>query len=174
MGVPLIRESDASLGVANQVEQRKGDVATALPSSLATAATFDPAIARAGGAMIGAEARAKRFTVLLAGGVNLTRDPWNGRNFEYLGEDPLLAGTMAGAHIAGVQSNKIVSTIKHYALNDQETDRNAGNSVLDHSAARVSDLLAFQLAIERADPGSIMCSYNRVDSVYACENSWLL
>ncbi|MEH3159232.1 MAG: hypothetical protein PGN08_10095 [Sphingomonas taxi] len=119
LGVPLVRESDASLGVANQVEQRKGDVATALPSSLATAASFDPAIARAGGAMIGAEARGKRFNVLLAGGVNLTRDPWNGRNFEYLGEDPLLAGTLAGAHIAGVQSNRIVSTVKHFALNSQ-------------------------------------------------------
>ncbi|HEX8419141.1 MAG TPA: glycoside hydrolase family 3 N-terminal domain-containing protein, partial [Sphingomonas sp.] len=123
LGVPILRESDASLGVANQVEQRKGDVATALPSSLATAATFDPAIARAGGAMIGAEARAKRFNVLLAGGVNLTRDPWNGRNFEYLGEDPLLAGELAGAHIAGVQSNRIVSTVKHFALNAQETGR---------------------------------------------------
>ena len=116
LGVPLVRESDASLGVANQVEQRKGDVATALPSSLATAATFDPEIARAGGAMNGAEARAKRFNVLLAGGVNLNRDPWGGRNFEYLGEDPLLAGELAGAHIAGVQSNKIVSTIKHLSL----------------------------------------------------------
>lgn len=97
LGIPTLRESDASLGVANQVEQRKGDTATALPSSLATAASFDPAIAYAGGAMIGAEARAKTFNVLLAGGVNLTRDAWNGRNFEYLGEDPLLAGIMAGA-----------------------------------------------------------------------------
>ena len=123
LGIPIVRESDASLGVANQVEQRKGDTATALPSSLATAATFDPEIARAGGAMIGAEARAKRFNVLLAGGVNLTRDPWNGRNFEYLGEDPLLAGELAGAHIAGVQSNRIASTVKHYALNSQETGR---------------------------------------------------
>src|SRR6188768_1194221 len=121
LGVPIVRETDASLGVANQVEQRKGDVATALPSSLTTAASFDPEIARAGGAMIGAEARAKRFNVMLAGGVNLTRDPWNGRNFEYLGEDPLLSGEMAGAHIAGVQSNRIVSTVKHFALNSQET-----------------------------------------------------
>ena len=107
LGIPTVRESDASLGVANQVEQRKGDVATALPSSLATAATFDPEIAHAGGAMIGSEARAKTFNVLLAGGVNLTRDPWNGRNFEYLGEDPLLAGVMAGEAIRGVQSRKV-------------------------------------------------------------------
>lgn len=174
LGIPLVRESDASLGVANQVEQRKGDTATALPSSLATAASFDPAIARAGGAMIGAEARAKRFNVLLAGGVNLTRDPWNGRNFEYLGEDPLLAGTMAGAHIAGVQSNRIVSTVKHFALNSQETGRTILDARIGEAALRMSDLLAFELAIEHGRPGSVMCSYNKVDGDWACENKHLL
>ncbi|MBN8808870.1 MAG: glycoside hydrolase family 3 protein [Sphingomonas sp.] len=174
LGIPLIRESDASLGVANQVEQRKGDVATALPSSLATAASFDPAIARAGGTMIGAEARAKRFSVLLAGGVNLTRDPWNGRNFEYLGEDPLLAGIMAGAHIAGVQSNHIVSTIKHYAINAQETGRTIADARIGEAALRMSDLLAFEIAIERGHPGSVMCAYNKLNGDYACENEWLL
>ena len=174
LGVPILRESDASLGVANQVEQRKGDVATALPSSLATAATFDPAIARAGGAMIGAEARAKRFNVLLAGGVNLTRDPWNGRNFEYLGEDPLLAGELAGAHIAGVQSNRIVSTVKHFALNAQETGRMVADARIDEARLRESDLLAFQIAIEKGRPGSVMCAYNKVNGDWSCENARLL
>jgi len=174
LGIPLVRESDASLGVANQVEQRKGDVATALPSSLATAASFDVAIARAGGTMIGAEARAKRFNVLLAGGVNLTRDPWNGRNFEYLGEDPLLAGEMAGAHIAGVQSNHIVSTVKHLALNAQETGRMVVDARLDEASLRMSDLLAFQIAIEKGRPGSVMCAYNRINGDWACENRHLM
>jgi beta-glucosidase len=174
LGVPLVRESDASLGVANQVEQRKGDVATALPSSLATAASFDPEIARAGGAMIGSEARDKRFNVLLAGGVNLTRDPWNGRNFEYLGEDPLLAGTLAGAHIAGVQSNRIVSTVKHLALNAQETGRMVVDARIGEAALRMSDLLAFEIAIERGRPGSVMCAYNKVNGDWACENDHLL
>ena len=174
LGVPLVRESDASLGVANQVEQRKGDVATALPSSLATAASFDVATARAGGVMIGAEARAKRFNVLLAGGVNLTRDPWNGRNFEYLGEDPLLAGEMAGAHIAGVQSNNIVSTVKHLALNAQETGRMVVDARIDEASLRMSDLLAFQIAIEKGRPGSVMCAYNKVNGDWACENRHLL
>ena len=174
LGIPLVRESDASLGVANQVEQRKGDVATALPSSLATAASFDPAIARAGGAMIGAEARDKRFNVLLAGGVNLTRDPWNGRNFEYLGEDPLLAGMLAGDHIAGVQSNRIVSTVKHFALNAQETGRMVVDARIGEAALRMSDLLAFQFAIERGNPGSVMCAYNKVNGDWACENKHLL
>ncbi len=174
LGIPTLRESDASLGVANQVEQRKGDVATALPAGLATAATFDPAMAYAGGVMIGSEARAKRFNVLLAGGVNLTRDPWNGRNFEYFGEDPLLVGIMAGEAIRGVQSNHIVSTVKHFALNAQETGRFVLDARITPSALRESDLLAFQIAIERGHPGSVMCAYNKVNGDWACENPTLL
>ncbi|WP_313443300.1 beta-glucosidase [Novosphingobium sp.] len=174
LGIPTLRESDASLGVANQIEQRKGDVATALPASIATAATFNPKLAYEGGAMIGAEARAKTFNVLLAGGVNLTRDPWNGRNFEYLGEDPLLAGVMVGEHIKGVQSNHIVSTIKHFALNSQETGRTVLDARIGTAELRESDLLAFQLGIEGGNPASVMCAYNKVNGDYACENDWLL
>ena len=124
--------------------------------------------------MIGSEARSKRFGVLLAGGVNLTRDPWNGRNFEYAGEDPWLAGMMVGAFMRGIQSNGIVTTVKHYALNDQETGRSTINVLIDEGAARTSDLLAFQLAIEQGDPGSVMCSYNLVNGKHACQNDWLL
>ena len=174
LGIPEMRASDASLGVANQVEQRKGDTATALPASLATAASFNPALAYAGGAMIGAEARAKTFNVLLAGGANLTRDPWGGRNFEYLGEDPLLSGTLAGEHIRGVQSNHIISTVKHFALNPQETGRMLADSRLDWTAMRESDLLAFKLAIEGGKPASVMCAYNLVNGDYSCENKVLL
>ncbi|WP_374945257.1 glycoside hydrolase family 3 C-terminal domain-containing protein [Sphingomonas sp.] len=174
LGIPTLRESDASLGVANQVEQRKGDVATALPAGLATAASFDPDIAYQGGAMIGAEARAKTFNVLLAGGVNLTRDPWNGRNFEYLGEDPLLAGLMAGEQIRGVQSNRIVSTVKHFALNAQETGRHVLDARIGEAALRESDLLALQIAIERGRPGSVMAAYNKVNGDWASENPFLL
>lgn len=174
LGIPLVRKSDASLGVANQVEQRKGDVATAMPSALATAASFDPEIARAGGAMIGAESRAKRFNILLAGGINLTRDPWGGRNFEYMGEDPLLAGLLGGAQIAGVQSNGIVSTVKHFALNSQETGRMVLDARIDESALRMSDLLAFQIAIEKGQPGSVMCAYNKINGDWGCENDFLL
>lgn len=174
LSIPTLRESDASLGVANQIEQRKGDVATALPSGLATAASFDPDIAYAGGAMAGAEARAKTFNVLLAGGINLARDPWAGRNFEYLGEDLLLSGIMAGAAIAGVQSNHIVSTIKPFALNVQETGRMVLDARISPAALRESDLLAFEIAVERGHPGSVMCVYNRVDGDYACESAFLL
>src|SRR6185312_2556489 len=111
-----------SLGVANAGRGDKDDAAP-LPSGLALAATFSPELAFQGGAMIGKEARQKGFNVLLSGGANLARDPRNGRNFEYLGEDPLLGGLLDGASIRGIQSAHIVSTAKHYALNDQETGR---------------------------------------------------
>lgn len=174
LGIPAQWQTDAGVGVATQggAERKRGR--TALPSGIATAASWDPDLAFKGGAMIGAEARASGFNVLLAGGVNLMREPRNGRNFEYGGEDPLLAGTMVGAQIAGIQSNHIISTVKHYAINDQETDRDTGNSIIDPVAARMSDLLAFQFAMERSDPGSVMCSYNHVNGTYACENDWLL
>lgn len=174
LGIPPQWQTDAGMGVATQGGAKSKREATALPSGLAIASSWDPDVAYAGGKMIGGEARGYGFNVMLGGGVDLVREPRNGRNFEYAGEDPLLAGTMAGAAIAGVQSNHVISTVKHYALNDQETDRNAVNAVLDEDAARVSDLLAFQLAIERGDPGSIMCAYNRVNGPYACESKFLL
>ncbi len=125
--------------VANQLDARKGDVATAMPSGLAVAASFDVQLAYDGGAMIGSEARAKGYNVMLAGGVNLTREPRNGRNFEYLGEDPWLAGKLGGAHIRGVQSNHIVSTVKHFAINAQETGRMVLSANIDEAALRESD-----------------------------------
>jgi beta-glucosidase len=174
LGIPALFESDASLGVTNPLRVRDGDGATALPSGLALAATFNPALAYAGGVMIGSEARAKGFNVLLAGGANLTREPRNGRNFEYLGEDPLLAGTLAGESIRGIQSNHIISTAKHFALNDQETGRHVVNELIEEAALRESDLLAFELALEGGHPGSVMCAYNKVNGPYACGNDFLL
>ena len=174
LGIPELFESDASLGVANSGEMRKGDVATALPSSLSLGASFDPQLAYAGGAMIGSEARAKGFNVLLAGGANLVRDPWGGRAFEYLSEDVWLTGVLAGESIRGIQSNNIVSTIKHFALNPQESGRYVVDARMDESALRQSDLLAFEIAIERGNPGSVMCGYNKVNGDWDCENSFLL
>ncbi|MDE2436399.1 MAG: glycoside hydrolase family 3 protein [Sphingomonadales bacterium] len=174
LGVPPQVSTDASLGVSNLMDMRKGDVATALPSGLALAATWNPDLLYQGGRMIGSEARAKGFNVMLAGGVNLVRDPRAGRNFEYLGEDPLLAGRLVGREIAGIQSNRMIATIKHFALNDQETGRSSGNVVIDEAAARESDLLAFQIGIEEGDPGSVMCAYNLIGGKFACENEFLL
>ena len=174
LGIPPQWETDAGIGVATQGGAAVKRDRTSLPSGIATAATWNPQIAFAGGHMIGSEARLSGFNVMLAGGVNLLRDPRNGRNFEYGGEDPLLAGTIVGSEIAGIQSNHIISTTKHYALNDLETGRKGHDAQIDPAAARMSDLLAFQLAIERGDPGSVMCSYNKVNGDFACENDWLL
>ena len=174
LGLPPQWQAAPGIGVATQGGSPEKRPRTALPSGLAIAATWDVERAYAGGAMIGSEARADGFNVLLGGSVNLIREPRNGRNFEYAGEDPWLAGVIVGAQIAGVQSNRIVSTAKHYAVNAQETDRGAGNSVVEEAALRMADLLAFQVAIERGNPGSVMCAYNRVNGPYSCEHSFLL
>ena len=174
LGIPPLQETDAELGVANPGNVRRGDAATAMPSDLALSSTWDPAIARRQGQAVGAEARAKGFNVLLGGAANLIRDPRGGRNFEYFSEDPLLTGVMAGSVIEGVQSRRIISTIKHFALNAQETDRVVLNAHIDPSAMRELDLLAFQIAIERGRPGAVMCAYNQLNGSYCCESDWLL
>ena len=174
LGIPALNETDASLGVTNPRKVRRGDGATALPSGLSLASGWDAELAYRAGAMVGGEARDKGFNVLLGGGANLTREPRCGRNFEYLGEDPLLAGTLAGEAIRGAQSNHIVCTLKHFALNDQETCRHVVDARIDEGALRESDLLAFQIAIERGDPGSVMCAYNRLNGEWCGENAWLL
>lgn len=165
LGIPAQHQADASIGVRNPYLER-----TSLPSSLATAASWDPHVSEAGGKMIGLEARLSGFNVMLAGGVNLAREPQNGRNFEYTGEDPLLAAEMGAGLIRGVQANHIISTVKHYLINAQETGRNIVSAQISESALRMSDALAFELAIEKSSPGSVMCSYNRINDVYACQN----
>jgi beta-glucosidase len=175
LGWPALQESDGPLGVANiQGLLRPTDEVTAMPSSLAWSASFDTDLIEAAGQVMGAEAHAKGFNVMLSGGLDLARDPRNGRNFEYAGEDPLLAGITVGSAVAGMQSQHIVSTVKHFAFNDQETGRGVYDARIDESAARESDLLAFEIAIEKGHPGAVMCSYNKVNGDYSCENDFLL
>lgn len=175
LGIPPQWITDAGLGVATQ--RASSDAfreRTALPSGLATAATWNPALAQGGGAMIGAEAHASGFNVMLGPGADLVREPRGGRDFEYAGEDPLLAGTIAAAEIRGIQSRHVIAVLKHFALNDQETGRSVLSADISEAAARESDLLAFELAIEQGRPGAVMCSYNRINGVYACQSRWLL
>jgi beta-glucosidase len=173
LGVPPLLMSDASLGVTNP-GYRPGDTATALPAGIALGASFNPALARTSGAMVGREARSRGLNVMLAGGVNLARDPRNGRNFEYLSEDPLLSGVLAGEAIAGIQGEGVISTIKHLSLNCNETNRHWLDALIDPAAHRESDLLAFEIAIERGQPGSVMTAYNKVNGVYAGANRVLI
>jgi beta-glucosidase len=175
LGLPPQWLTDAGLGVATQRASLYAyRERTALPSGLATAATWNADLAQRGSAMIAAEARASGFNVLLGPGLDLVREVRGGRSFEYSGEDPLLAGTIAGAQIRGIQSQHVIAVMKHYALNDQETGRTVLSANIPAAAARESDLLAFELALEQGDPGAVMCSYNRVNAVYACESEWLL
>lgn len=172
--IPALQETDATLGIANPKDVRPGNTALALPSGLAMAAGFDPNMSEQLGEVLGREAAARGFNVLLGPGINLTREPRGGRNFEYFGEDPLLAGTLAGAMITGIQSQHVIATAKHFALNDQESGRDIMDVRLPENQARESDLLAFEIALARGRPGAVMCAYNKVGGIYACGNRQLL
>lgn len=174
LGIPALQQSDASLGVSALGGVRPGDHATALASSLALGASFDPNLAQTTGEMLGREAFGKGFNVQLAGGANLIREPRGGRNFEYISEDPLLTGVMAGHSVRGIQSQHVVSTVKHFAVNAQETGRVLADSRISESALRESDLLAFELAIDIGKPGAVMPGYNLVNGEWASENHFLL
>jgi beta-glucosidase len=174
LGIPEQWETDAGVGVATQGSAKEMRERTALPSGIATTATWNPELAYKGGAMIGSEARNSGFNVMLAGGVNLTREPRNGRNFEYLRRGSAAGRDQIGAQIKGVQSNHIVSTIKHFAINNQEVGPPRDQTPISATPRPAqSDLLAFQIAIEEQS-ASVMCAYNKVNSDYACQNDFLL
>src|SRR6201993_5014771 len=172
LGIPGIDMSDAAYGVRSS--GANGRYSTALPANVAAAASWDPDAAYAYGKLIGTELRAQGYNMTLGGGTNLTREPRNGRTFEYLGEDPVLAGTLVAKLIKGLQAEHVIGDIKHYALNDQESGRNAVNVNIDKRAARESDLLAFEIGLQESGAAAVMCSYNRVWGDYACENKYLL
>lgn len=172
LGIPDINEADSAVGV--RMAALDSHYATLLPSSLGAAASWDPDGAFLYGSVIGRELRAQGFNMSIGGGVDITREPRNGRNFEYAGEDPVLAGTMVGTLMKGLQAQQIMGDIKHYALNDQETGRNVMSANIDKRSMRESDLLAFQIAVGIADPAGVMCAYNRINGDYSCENDYTL
>ena len=172
LGIPIIQISDAAYGVRNSADN--GRWSTALPSNLASASSWDPDAACQYGALIGHELRAQGYNMSLGGGVDITREPRNGRTFEYMGEDPVLAGTMVGNRIKCEGEQHVISDIKHYALNDQESGRTEVNVNIGKRAMRESDLLAFEIGVETGHPGAVMCSYNLLNGVYACQNKYLL
>src|SRR6201993_1387500 len=172
LGIPAIQMSDSAYGV--RMSGENGRYSTALPSCVAGAASWDLQGGFEYGALIGRELRAQGYNMSLGGGVNLTREPRNGRTFEYMGEDPILAGTMVGHRIKGEQGQHVIGDIKHYALNDQESGRNAVNVNVDERSMRETDLLAFEIGLRESDAAAVMCSYNRVNGDYACESKHLL
>jgi beta-glucosidase len=172
LGLPDLNMADSSVGVGRGAF--RGRYSTALPSTLALASSWDKKLALEYGTLIGRELADQGYNVSLAGGVDITREPRNGRNFEYQGEDPILAGNMVAGLINGIQSQGIIGDIKHYALNDEETGRYFENILADKRSMRETDLLAFEIGIKEAHPGMVMCSYNLVNGTYACENDYLL
>ncbi len=172
LGIPFIQMSDAAYGVRSSAQN--GRYSTALPSDIAAASSWDTQAACEYGALIGRELRAQGYNMTLGGGVNLTREPRNGRTFEYQGEDPILAGTLVGNLMKCEQAEHVLGDIKHYAVNDQESGRNEVNAVISKRAMRESDLLAFEIGISIANPAAVMCSYNAVNGDFACENKYLL
>jgi beta-glucosidase len=172
LGLPDVNEADSAVGVRMaSVDSR---YATLLPSVIGMASSWDPKMGFLYGSVIGRELRDQGYNMSIGGGMDLIREPRNGRNFEYASEDPVLAGTMVGELAMGVQSNQVMGDIKHYALNDQETGRNTLNAIMDKRTMRETDLLAFQIAIGMAKPAAVMCSYNRINGDFACENQYLL
>jgi beta-glucosidase len=172
LGIPGIDMSDAAYGVRSS--GANGRYSTALPANVAAAASWDTDAAYEYGKLIGTELRAQGFNMTLGGGVDITREPRNGRTFEYLGEDPVLAGELVAKLVQGTQSQNVIGDIKHYAFNDQESGRNFVNVTVDKRAAHESDLLAFEIGVLKGKPAAVMCSYNRVNGDFACENDWLL
>src|SRR5882757_6000682 len=172
LGIPDLQMTDAVVGVSNGGV--KSRYATALPSAEALAASWDPTLSYETGTLIGSEVRAHGFNLLHGPGINLTREPRDGRIFEYMGEDPLLAGTLAGQELRAMKALNLVTGVKHYIMNDQEAGRFFVNSVIDKRSMRESDLLAFEIVLRESNPGTVMCAYNKINGVYACEDDYSL
>jgi beta-glucosidase len=167
---PVIQYTDGPAAISGG-----GTGVTAFPGQTALSATWDLALAQEKGLAHGAEAFGKHRNVVLGPGIASGRDPRSGRTSEYLGEDPLLAGLMAAAHVRGIQDNPAVeSVIKHYVANEQEIDRNRSSSNVDARTLREIYTLPFEIAIREGNPGGIMCAFNQVNHVYSCENAEIL
>ena len=176
LGIPSISVTDGPHGV------RKGQgaglvksvPATCFPTASALASSWNPELIRRVGVALGLESQASDVQILLGPGVNMKRSPLGGRNFEYFSEDPLLAGKMAAAYIEGVQSQGVGTSLKHYAVNNQEFERMATSSDLDERTLNEIYLPAFEIAVKEAEPWSVMSAYNLVNGVYASEHNQLL
>jgi beta-glucosidase len=167
--IPELVFNDAGAGVADGQQ-----FTTAFPDGITQAASWDRSLQHRLGVALGEEAWKKGIDVQLAPGVDIARNPLNGRNFEYDGEDPYLSGQTAAAQIRGIQSQHVVATVKHYALNDQELNRMTDSSNANERTMEEIYLPAFETAVRQGHVGSVMCAYNRVNGVYSCENKFLL
>ena len=180
LGIPAVMVSDGPHGLRKQAEEadhlglNESIKAVCFPTACATACSFDRDLLEEMGERIGDECQAENLSVILGPAVNIKRSPLCGRNFEYFSEDPYLASQMAAAHIKGVQSKNVGTSIKHFAANNQEHRRMSCSSEVDERTLREIYLAAFETAIKEAKPDTVMCSYNRINGEFASENHWLL
>ncbi|MBN1612815.1 MAG: glycoside hydrolase family 3 C-terminal domain-containing protein [Polyangiaceae bacterium] len=168
LGIPEIKLSDGPLGCRNW------GPSTAYPATVGLAASFDRSLAARVGRSMARDCRARGVHVLLAPAVNIQRSPLTGRNFEYMGEDPVLAGAMASELVQGIQSEGVLATVKHFAANNQEWDRNHISSEVDERTLREIYFPAFESVVREAHVGAVMSSYNLLDGIYASHHAWLL
>lgn len=178
LGIPTLMVSDGPHGLRTQDPERDDPnhsrKAVCFPAGCSAAASFDPDLARREGAAIGREARAFGVGVVLGPAINIKRSPLCGRNFEYYSEDPVLAGELAAGYINGVQSQGVGTSIKHFAANSQEYRRMSASSDMTERTLREIYLPAFETAVKKSQPWTVMCSYNRVNDVFASESRMLL
>src|ERR1700723_4633371 len=167
IGWPRLRMADGPLGV------RHGGPATTMAGGISLAATWDPALAALEGVEIARDARAKGVHFMLGPAVNIYRAPMNGRNFEYMGEDPYLAGKIAVGYIQGMQSQGVSATVKHFAVNNSEFDRHNTDAIVDERTLREIYLPAFEAAVKEGHVGAVMNSYNLLNGVHATQNPHL-
>jgi beta-glucosidase len=179
-GIPSFKMSDGPHGLRCQAEGadmlgiNDSLPATCFPAAVTAGATWNTELFAEEGKVIGEEACAAGVAVVLGPGCNIKRNPLCGRNFEYLSEDPYLAGKMAAAFIKGQQSTGTASSLKHFAANNQEYKRMNGDSQIDDRALREIYLAAFEEAVKSAKPKTVMCSYNKINGIHASDNKWLL
>ena len=180
LGVPAVMVSDGPHGLRKQDEggdhlgMNDSIAAVCMPAACATAASFDRELIRRSGEAIGKSAQHEGVSVVLGPAVNIKRSPLCGRNFEYFSEDPYLTGQMASAFIQGVQSQNVGTSIKHFAANSQEHRRMSSSSNADQRTLREIYFPGFEIPVKEAQPWTVMCSYNRINGVYASQDPWLL
>ena len=173
LGVPPFKVTNGPLG-AGPGDSRGPQPATALPAALALAASWDPSLADLFGEVAGKEVADRGEDLIEGPGLNVTRVPQNGRNFEYFGEDPFLSGRMGVAEVRSIQQQGVIAEIKHFAANSQETNRKTINEVIDERTLREIYLPAFEAAVKEANPGAVMAAYPSVNGEFCSENTHLL